>query len=299
MSGGQRVIVIGAGLGGLATALRLAVRGHSVTVLERGARPGGKMNTWKQDGFSFDTGPSLITMPEVFAELFSVAGEDIHEHLRLQRLDPVASYHFPDGSSFEYGQSLPHWQAQMQRLFPADIDGFHRLMALGGRLYELSRRTFFADAPGEAPDPQMASALKYMPLLHGWGNYDATVRRFIRDERLISFFGRYATYVGSSPYSAPATLLAIPYLEYAHAAWYIEGGLYRLVESLCGLLQKHGVTLRCNAEVAAVNHSGGRTSGVRLSSGESLDAGIVIFNGDATMLPVLLGTASQPWTSAA
>ncbi|MCB1221614.1 MAG: phytoene desaturase [Planctomycetales bacterium] len=289
-----RVLVVGAGLGGIATALRLAVRGHSVTLLERGERIGGKMNRWQRDGYTFDTGPSLITMPEVFAELFSLAGADIHRQLQLRRLDPVASYRFADGSSFRYGQSLPLLQAELQREFPYDIEGFHRLMALGGRLFELSRRTFFADTPGEPPDPSMAGALKYMPLRHGWGNYDATVRSFVRDERLISFFGRYATYVGSSPYQAPATLLAIPYLEYAHGAWYFQGGLYSLVEALHALLLQYGVEIRCGASVSRIIQRNGGVAAVSLEDGMELDGDIVIFNGDSARLPMLLGESESP-----
>lgn len=294
MPADRQVVVIGAGLGGLASALRLSQRGYRVTVLERSNSAGGKMNSWEQDGFTFDTGPSLITMPEVFRELFQVAGEDISDHLEMERLDPVAKYVYPDGSSFHYGQSLPHWQSEMQRLFPGDIDGFHRLMALGGRLFELSRATFFADAPGEAPDPAMAAALRHMPLRHGWGNHDATVRRFIRDERLVSFFNRYATYVGSSPYKLPATLLAIPYLEYAHGAWYIKAGLYRLVQALERLLLRNGVEIRCNADVKRIHLSGKKVSSVELEDGSRLNCGIAIFNGDAATLPILLGKSSAP-----
>jgi len=289
MSDARNAVVIGAGLGGLATALRLAYTGWDVTIVERHKQAGGKLNRWVAQGYSFDTGPSLITLPAVFAELFACADARLSEHIELLRLDPVARYIYPDGSSFVAGHSLPQWQRELAREFPKDISGFFRLLSLGGQLFELSRQTFFAQAPGEPPRREMMSALRHLPLRHGWGNYHGTVQHFIRDPRLVRYFDRYATYVGSSPYDAPATLLAIPYLEHAYGAYHIKGGLYQLVVALLQLLRAKGVELRFDTEVTGIETDATRIRSVLVEDSGSIDADVAVFNGDAAALPGLLG----------
>ncbi len=289
MSKPRKAVVIGAGLGGLATALRLACTGWNVTVVERHSRAGGKMNRWKAKGYTFDTGPSLITMPGVFHELFASAGENLAEHIELLRLDPVARYVYPDGGSFVAGHSLPQWQQELAREFPADLSGFYRLLSLGGQLFELSRQTFFSQAPGEPPRKEMLPALRHMPLRYGWGNYHRTVEHFIKDPRLVRYFDRYATYVGSSPYQAPATLLAIPYLEHAYGAYHIKGGLYELAVALVQLLRDKGVELLFDTEATGIETDAKRVRAVSVTSSGSIDADVAVFNGDAAVLPGLLG----------
>ncbi len=294
MKTSPRAVIIGAGLGGLATALRLAVRGWQVDIVERGGQPGGKMNRWQSEGFTFDTGPSLITMPEVFGELFQLAGTDITDHVELRRLDPVARYVYPSGLDFEYGGPLPALQREFDRCFPGEWSGFLDMMALGGRLFELSRQTFFAQAPGEPPSPRMLGALRSVPVKYGWGGYHATVRRFLRHPALIQFFDRFPTYVGSSPYLVPATLLAIPYLEYGHGAWHVSGGLYNLVAALAALLKARGARLHLFAEAQQIHISSRKVTAVELTDGRRLDADVAVFNGDASHLPLLAKDAGLP-----
>lgn len=290
----KRAVVIGAGLGGLAVALRLAARGWAVTVCERTASPGGKMNRWETGGYRFDTGPSLITMPWVFEELFAAAGARWQDHVELMPVEPLAEYRFADGVRFAHSGGLPDWLATVRRLENGDATGFLDFMALGARLFQLSRATFFRQSPFERPDPSAARALRHLPLRRAWGRYDRTVRHFLRSPHLRQMFERYITYVGSSPYRAPATLSEIPYVEWAFGGWHVRGGLYRIVEAIVELARDAGVELLTQAPVVAIEDRGGRVAGVALADGRRLPVDVVIMNGDASRLPRLLGARDDP-----
>ena len=285
---GRRAVVIGGGLGGLATAVRLATAGWAVELCEAGPRFGGKMNTFERAGFRFDTGPSLITMPWVFEELFETAGSKLAEHVTLRRVSPLADYVFDDGTRFTYTSRLPEWLATVRELEPRDCDGFLRFMRLGARLFELSRETFLRRPPLAPPDVRSLKALRHLPLRRAWGGYHSTVAAFFRSPHLRQMFERYPTYVGSSPYHSPATLAVIPYIEFAYGGWHVEGGLYRIVEGLVSLARELGVRLHLNARVAHIEREGRRASGVRLADGTRLDADVVVMNGDASNTSALL-----------
>ena len=285
---GRRAVVIGGGLGGLATALRLAAGGWGVEVCESGPSLGGKMNTFERDGFRFDTGPSLITMPWVFEELFAAAGSALAEHVKLSPVSPLADYVFDDGTRFTYTSQLPEWLATVRRLEPRDVDGFLRFMRLGARLFALSRETFLRREPLAPPDLRSLMALKNLPLRRAWGNYHSTVAAHFRSPHLRQMFDRHPTYVGSSPYSSPATLAVIPYIEFAYGGWHVEGGLYRIVESIVTLARGLGVRLHTNARVTGIEQEGRRARGVRLEDGMRLPADVVVMNGDASTTRALL-----------
>ncbi|HEX8634132.1 MAG TPA: phytoene desaturase family protein [Pyrinomonadaceae bacterium] len=289
----KQAIIIGGGLGGLATALRLARAGWRVTVCEQSCAPGGKMNRWEEGGFRFDTGPSLITMRWVFAELFEAAGARMDEHLELIPMRPLADYVYDDGTRFQYSSYLPDWLSTVRRLEPRDVDGFLRFMQLGARLFEVSQETFFRRQPLDfTADLRSLKAMRHLPLRHAWGNYHRTVAAHFKSAHLRQLFDRYPTYVGSSPYESPATLAVIPYVEYAFGGWHIKGGLYRLVESLVALAERAGVTLRTGARVERIERGGSdarRVTGVTLADGTRLKADAVVMNGDASLAPALLG----------
>jgi phytoene desaturase len=297
----KQAVIIGGGLGGLATALRLSGAGWHVTVCEQGPTLGGKMNRCELSGFRFDTGPSLITMRSVFEELFEAAGSRLDEHLELVSMHPLAEYVYDDGTRFDYSSNLPDWLAVVRQLEPCDVDGFFRFMNLGARLYEVSRETFFRRRPSSAPDLRSFKAMRHMPLRRAWGNYHRTVAAHFKSPHLRQLFDRYPTYVGSSPYRSPATLAVIPYVEYAYGGWHIKGGLYRLIESLVALAGRAGVTLRTCARVEQIEHDGRRVKGVLLASGIRLQADAVVMNGDASTTDAMLNLnkAAPPLREAA
>lgn len=284
----KRAVVIGGGLGGLAVALRLAAQGWQVTICEGGASVGGKMNSWEAAGFRFDTGPSLITMPWVFAELFAAAGSQLEDHLQIIPMQPLCEYIYPDNTRFTYSSALPAWLETVKNLEPRDVDGFLRFLNLGARLYEISKETFLRRRPFDWPRTTDATVLKHLPWRYGWGNYHRTVAAHFRSPHLQQLYDRYPTYVGSSPYQSPATLAVIPYIEYTFGGWYVSGGLYRIIESLSALAAQHMITTLLNARVERIEHAGRKVTGVRLADNARLPADVVVMNGDASCVPQML-----------
>lgn len=285
----QEVVIIGGGLGGLAAGIRLAARGCRVMICEQGSSFGGKMNSWSAQGFRFDTGPSLITMPWVFEELFAAAGARLDEHFQLIPMHPLASYAFADGTKFTYTADLPEWLETVRQLEPRDVDGFLRFLKLGARIYELSRNSFMRRVPFAPPQAKDLPALRHFPVNNAWGNYAKVVAAHFKSPLLRQLYNRYPTYVGSSPYSSPATLAIIPYIEYTFNGWYVHGGLYRIVESLLALALQLGVTLLTNAQVAQIEHRHNQVTAVKLHDGTRIPAQIVIANCEAEDTKVMLG----------
>ncbi len=284
----QRVAVIGAGLGGLALGLRLAARGRRVTLFEQDARPGGKMNRLQRDGFTFDTGPSLVTLPHVFAELFEAAGLRIEDHVELMPVRPFAAYRLADGTAFEHSADLPSWLATVRRLEDGPATGYLRFMDLAARLHEVSRHTFLAASPWERPRPPPLRVLLRVPWRQGFGNYARVVERHLRSDALRRFLFRYPTYVGSSPWRTPSTLAVIPWIEHTFGAWHIRGGLYALVEAIARAGASLGMEVRTGARVTRILQEGGRARGVELADGTRAEADVVVMNGDASTVPRLL-----------
>jgi diapolycopene oxygenase len=289
MGASGRAVVIGAGLGGLAIALRLAARGVEVTVCEQADSAGGKMNRWETQGYRFDTGPSLITMPWAFEELFEAAGARLADHAKLVLVHPFAEYRFDDGTEFTHSGHLPDWLATVRRLEGGRAEGFLEFMHLGARIFELSKATFFKRSPFDRPDPSALGALRHLPLRHAWGQYARSVRHFVKSPQLRQMLDRYMTYVGSSPYGAPATLCVIPFIESAFGGWHVEGGLYRLIEAMVEVGGRLGVRLLTGCRVRHIARHRGRACGVELDSGSRLEAEVVVMNGDASCTPRLLG----------
>ncbi|MDY7038505.1 MAG: phytoene desaturase family protein, partial [Thermodesulfobacteriota bacterium] len=284
-----KAIVIGAGLGGLAVSLRLAALNWNVEIYEQGATAGGKMNRWAKDGYTFDTGPSLMTIPWIFSELFASAGEDINDYIKIEAVDPLASYFFDDGVHFQMSAALPEWLKAIRKLYLRDEQGFLKFMRLGSRIFSLSAQTFFQRAPFEPPDKKTLLALFNMPLRHAWGRYDQTIKYFFKSPYLQKMYERFPTYIGSSPFLTPATLMVIPFLEHAFGGWYIKGGMYELVESLIDLIKKMGVRLNNSQAVERIVSRNRRVQGIELSNGAFHECDVVIMNGDASMTGIMLG----------
>lgn len=278
------VVVVGGGVGGLAAAIRVAVAGHDVTVLERLDRVGGKLDERRAAGFTWETGPSLLTYPEVFRELAATAGRDLDDLVDLTRLDPICSYRFADGSTFRHRAHLDDTAEEVRRL-GADPDRWRSFMTHAERVWEVSERTFFAGA--------MASPLRLLRRMRSprdlldidpLRTLHARAGSELADPRLVQWADRYATYSGSSPFEAPATLSCIPHLEQSLGAWYVQGGLARLADALSTVASDVGVEIRTGCDVDAVTATSGAANGVRLADGEQLAADAVIADADALHL---------------
>ena len=269
----------------MAAALRLAGGGHDVVLLERNAVLGGKLASRTVDGFTFDTGPSLLTLPEVFDDLFAVTGTSLAEVADPVRLDPICRYRWPDRSGFDHRADLPGAVSAVEQLAPGEGQAFAAYLHHGRRVWEVSQRTFFA-GPMESPvdlvrrmrSPADLWRIDALRTLH------ARARSSFDDPRLVQWAGRYATYSGSSPYAAPATLACIPWIEQSSGAWYLRGGLAGLAQALGTAMAGAGVEVRTGVEVDAVRADATAVRGVRLAGGESVDADVVVANVDATHL---------------
>ncbi len=279
------IAVVGGGVGGLAAGIRLRAAGHEVALFERNPVVGGKLASRSVDGFTFDTGPSLLTLPEVFDDLLAVAGTSLAEVLAPVRLDPICRYRWPDGSGFDHPAGRDAAVTAVEAFSPGQGPPFAGYLNHGRKVWEVARRTFFT-GPLESPVELVRRMRSPADL---WGidplrTLDARARAWFSDPRLVQWAGRYATYSGSSPYAAPATLSCIPWIEQSSGSWYIPGGLGRLAAALGQVAVDLGVQVRTGVEVEAVRAGAESVRGVRLTGGEAVDADVVVANVDATHL---------------
>lgn len=275
------VIIIGAGLGGLAAAVRLAAQGVRVTVLEKNPSVGGKVNLHQAAGFSFDTGASLLTMRHVVADLFASAGRDVADYLEILPLTPICRYHWPDGTQFDAETDLQRTENAIAQLEPVDVVGFRNFLADARRKYEVAERTFLAHSLNDLPRLLRPRYARDLAVISSWRTLDAHLRRYFRSPYLRQLFGRFATYNGSSPYRAPATFALIPYLEFGLGAWYVRGGMYEIPRAVARLAVELGVEIQLNQEVTSIITEHGKACGVVLADGMELRASAVIVNADA------------------
>ncbi|PDW01796.1 phytoene desaturase family protein [Candidatus Viridilinea mediisalina] len=292
------IIIIGAGLGGMAAAIRLAAQGREVTLLEKNERVGGKLNLLHAAGYTFDTGPSLLTMPWVLEELFASAGRQLSDYLTLVPVEPTCRYTWPDGTTFNAWQHLPQLVQELERLSPDDLPGFFQFLAYSARIYNAVADNFLLrpfDGISELITPRL---LRDGPRIDALRSVDRAVRAYFRSPYLRQLFNRYATYNGSSPYRSPATFNVIAYIELTTGGWYVQGGMYQLAQAMQRLAEELGVQVRINSPVGQILTRNGSVQGVRLASGEELPASQVIVNADpryayAALLPEAQNTAAR------
>ncbi len=273
------VVIIGAGIGGLSAAVRLAARGLRVVIIEQNDRVGGKMGEIRAAGFRFDTGPSVITMRPVFEDLFAAAGRRLSDYLTLLPVDPLTRYFYPDGSRLDLSRALADLLPQIESFSPRDVDGYLRYLAHASRIYRLTRRVFIFGPPlslKSAPDFPLLDVFKIDPFRTMAGS----IRSFVGDPRLRQLLGRFATYVGASPYQAPATLNVIAAVELAGGVWYPQGGVYAIARALEKLARELGVEIRLGTPVERIEVRDGRVRGVTTRAGEFVPAERVIANVD-------------------
>ena len=292
----HRVVVVGAGIGGLVSALLLACRGLDVTVVEAASTPGGKIRQVWVDGVAVDSGPTVFTMRWVFDQILADAGSSLADLLKVTPLEVLARHawrgHAPRLDLFADVQRSADAIAQFSS--PAEARRFLGFCDQARRLYDTLEAPYI-----RSERPTLASIAcdlgpRGLALLAGLGPlaslWKALARHF-HDPRLQQLFGRYATYCGSSPWQAPATLMLVAQVE-LDGVWSVDGGMHAVAQALAGLAQRRGVQFRYGQACAQILVQGGRASGVRLADGTELPADSVVFNGDAGALAAgLLGPA--------
>lgn len=275
----KHVIIIGAGVGGLSAAARLAAAGQQVTVLEKNASVGGKMGEVRQAGFRWDTGPSVITMRPVFEDLFRAAGRRLADYIELLPVEPLTRYFYGDGTVLDATRDLPRMVEQIRRLDERDAEGYLAYLGYVARLHRVTGPAFIYGAPPTwrtVTQVAPADALRLEP----WLTMDAAIRRYVRSPHLRQLLGRFATYVGGSPFRAPATLNVIAHVELNEGIWYPRGGVYAIAAGLARLARELGVTVRTGCAVDRIELQSGRAAGVVLAGGERIAADAVLSNVD-------------------
>jgi phytoene desaturase len=315
----KRIIVIGAGIGGLSAAIRLAAQGHCVSVFERQPTVGGKLNQVVMDGFSFDTGPSLITMPHVLQNLFQAAGRRMEDYIDLLPLDITCRYFYRDGLILNAWREHTRLAAEFARLNDHDGQALYRFLAYTHRLYQAAADPFLYHSLG-SPLDVLRSFVRYVFEGHGTSvddmavqaqedkapvslnsytinanrisrlravlsalspaTLDQCVRDFFRDKHLHQLFDRYATYNGSSPYQVAAVYSIIPYVELAEGGWYPRGGIYMLASALERLARELGVAIETGWNVRRILVEHGAAQGIVLDDGQVVRSDVVIANSD-------------------
>jgi len=292
----ERVVIVGAGVGGLSAAVDLAARGLQVTVVERAGRAGGKLREAEVGGVRVDVGPTVLTMRWVFEALFEAAGTRLEEHLTLQPAEVLARHGWAQGDRFDlFADAERSTEAVGDFAGAAEARRFRAFRARARRVYRVLEGPFI-----RSPKPNLlgltlaiglhrpADQWSIMPYRSLWDE----LGRYFKDVRLRQLFGRYATYCGASPFRAPATLMLVAEVE-QQGVWLVEGGMGRLPEALERVAADRGATFRYGDGVAEVLTAGGRAAGVALESGERLAADFVVVNADAEAVAAgLLGAGA-------
>jgi len=273
-------IVIGAGIGGIATAARLAKNGYDVTVLEKESTPGGRANQIVRDGHRFDIGPTLFLMPEIWEETFAALSERMSDHLELTRIDPTYKVHFEDGLRLELTSDIGKMQVQLEKVEKTAFTGFLNYIAEGSKHYKMSVEKFVGRnfhnifeyfSPGNLPLLFQLKALR---------KHHANTGRFFKDERLKAAFTFQNMYLGLSPYDAPATYSLLQYTELAEGVWYPMGGVYAGIQALVTIAEKLGVKFIYNAPVKRMKEERRKISSVVTEDGREFTADIFVGNAD-------------------
>ena len=274
------VIVIGAGVGGIAAATHLAHRGVHVTVLEKNSRPGGRCDRFSRDGHHFDSGPTLFVMPLVYEAEFAALGVSVHDVLKLRQVDPTYHLVFDDGSQLALTSNLRSMREQLEAMRPGSFEGFLRYLDEGHRHYELAMQRLvnrdFRKASEFFNLRNVPLAFSLKPLVPHYSN----MSNYFDDPRLKSAFTFQDVYMGLSPFEAPSTFSMMSYTELAHGAWYPEGGMYQVVEALFEIAKSAGVEFRFETSVERIETNGRATRGVILADGTHLPADAVLANAD-------------------
>jgi phytoene desaturase len=276
----DHVVVVGAGLGGLSAALRLAGAGRRVTVLEREPVPGGRAGLLHDGGYTFDTGPTVLTMPGLIADALDCVGEELADWLTLEPVAPLYRAEYADGSVLDVHASVEAMAAEVAAVCgPREADGYRRLVAFVSRVYRLEMRTFI-DRNVDSPLGLLTPDLARLAALGGFRRLAPKVATFLHDERTRRVFSFQAMYAGLSPYDALALYAVIAYMDSVAGVFRPRGGMHAVPTALAGAAEKHGVSLRYGTEVTRVELRGRRAVAVQTAAGERIPCDAVVLNPD-------------------
>jgi phytoene desaturase len=290
----DEIVIVGAGLGGLSTALRLAGAGRRVTVIEREAVPGGRAGLLEIGGYRFDTGPTVLTMPELIADALRCVGEELGDWLDLRRVDPAYRACFADGTQLDVVADVDGMAEQISAVIGVrDAAGYRRFVDFARRLYELERAEFI-DRNLDGPLDLLRPSLARLAAMGGFRRLAPKVNSFFDDERLRRVFTFQSMYAGRSPYDALAIYAVIAYMDCVAGVWFPAGGMHAVPAALAAAAQKHGVEIRYGTTVSQVEMKGARAVAVHTTDGDRVAADVVVLNADLASAWKLLPTGTAP-----
>jgi phytoene desaturase len=294
--GKPRARIIGSGFGGLAAAIRLLVRGYDVEIVEKRDAPGGRAYVYKQDGFVFDGGPTVITAPFLFEELWRLCGRELADDIDMRPVDPFYRIRFhEDGHVFDYSGDPAKMRSEVARLSPTDVEGYEAFVAFSERIFSVGFEKLAHVPFGSWTD--MARIVPAMVKLKSYRTVYSLVSQFVRDPRLRQVLSFHPLLVGGNPYSTTSIYALIAYLERKWGVHFPMGGTGALVDGLVKLIEQKGGRIRYNSPVKRITLDGRRVTGLQLESGEQLPADIVVSNADSawTYRYLLPHAARQRW----
>ena len=278
----MKAIVIGAGFGGIAAALRLRAKGYAVTLIDRCPALGGRAQVYEREGFRHDAGPTVITAPFLFEELFALFGERFADHVKLVPLTPWYRFQFADGDTFDYGGTLEATLAEIERIEPRDRAGYLALLEHSRRIYDIGFTQLSAQ-----PFHRLGTMLRQVPHLLGLRNYETVwqmVSRHLVSDKLRRAFSIQPLLVGGNPFDTTSIYGLIHFLERAHGVHFAMGGTGAVTQALGGLMARQGIALRLSTTVERVRIEQGVARGVELADGTVLEADVVVSDADAAHL---------------
>jgi phytoene desaturase len=288
-----RAVVIGAGLGGLAAAIRLGARGYRVTVLDRLPVPGGRATVHKQDGFTFDAGPTIITAPFVLEELWKFAGRNFHDDVTLKQLEPFYTIRFDDGETFTNRSDPAEMRKEVARICTEDVAGYERFMAESEEIYRIGFEKL-----GHVPFSSLGKMVEIVPYLFklkSWNSVHSHVAKHVKHPKLRMALSFHPLFVGGNPFRTTSVYSMIAYLERQFGVHCAIGGTGAIVSAMVRLIESQGGEVLCDIEVDEIVETSGRASGVRLKSGELVAADIVVSNACAARTYSKLLKSKKGW----
>lgn len=279
----DHVVIVGAGLAGLSAALRLAGAGRRVTVVERESVPGGRNGLLQKDGYSFDTGPSVLTMPSLINDAFNCVGEDLKDWLDLKPVKPLYRAFYHDGTHLDVHANTDEMEAEIARSVSSeDAAGYRRYVDFVTKLYKYEMNDFI-DRNIDSPLNLLTPSLARLIALGGFRRLAPKVNQFLKDPRLQKVYSFQAMYAGVSPQQALAIYAVIAYMDSVNGVFFPKGGMHAVPRALAAAAQKHGVTFKYNTTVTKVDYKNGRANAVITQSGERIECDVLVLNPD---LPV-------------
>ena len=289
-------VIVGAGLGGLAAAMRLGAKGYRVTVLDRLAVAGGRATVFKQDGFTFDAGPTIITAPFVLEELWKYTGRNFYDDVKLKALEPFYTIRFDDGDTFTNQSNPAAMRQEVARISPDDVAGYENFMRESEAIYKIGFEKL-----GHVPFQSIGSMASIVPellKLKAWQSVHSHVASHVKHPKLRMALSFHPLFVGGNPFRATSVYSMIAYLERQFGVHCAMGGTGAIVRAMVNVIEAQGGEVLCNTDVAEITTTQGRATGVKLASGKRIAAHIVVSNACAahTYNNLIAGGAQKRWT---